>query len=397
MSSLAAVQADGYYIDPSKFDPKRGKGSANAVTGTHALGARASRLKSEGILVVRFELPYDSQCAQCGTFISHGVRFNADKRRVGEYFTTPIWEFSMRCSSGCGCVFVIRTAPAEGDYDFISGVRRRVKDFIPDAEDGLGRAGGSLLLASAGPPRAGGAAMAAVERRAEAADAGAAAARELAALEGASARRYGAGSGALAAAAVGALRARAAAVARAEGEGAARGLRVALPAQRAGEEVADRLAAAAALQGRGAAEAGGGGSGGGGVVPPLLAAALRAAPLALGAGARGRAPGAAPRSGGSGSGGGCDAGGALPALALAVPAPSRFDAIVAAGRKRRAEEMGAARDAARAGAAAVAASLRAASGRAARHGAGPHVALAAGPPAPAGGGSLAAAPLRRLP
>jgi hypothetical protein len=392
MSSLAAVQADGYYIDPSKFDPKRGKGSANAVTGTRALGARAAKLKSEGILVVRFELPYDSQCAKCGAYISHGVRFNADKRRVGEYHTTPIWEFSMTCSAGCGAKFLIRTNPAAGDYDFLSGVKRRVKDFIPELDDGLGRAGGSLLLAAPPPGAApaGGAAMRAVERRAEADAASAAAARELAALTEASARRYGAGSGALQAAAVGALRARAAAAALAEGEGSARGLAVPFAARGAAEEVEDRLVAAAALRGR---EEGGGGGGGGGFAPAAVKAALRAAPLPLGgAAAAPRAAPGAPLAGGARAS-------ALPSLALALPAPpapSALDSIIAAGRKRRADEMGAARDAARSGAAAVAASLRAVSGRAARQGAGPHVALHTGPLAPASGGALAAAPLRRL-
>ncbi len=391
MSSLAAVQADGYYIDPSKFDPKRGKGSANAVAGSHPLGARASRLRTEGILVVRFELPYDSQCLSCGAFISHGVRFNADKKRVGAYHTTPIWEFSMACSNGCGGKFVIRTCPKDGDYDFLSGVKRRIKDFVPEPEDGLGRAGGSLLLASAPVAAPGGAAMRAVERRAEADAAAEAAARELAALEAASARRYGAGAGALLAAAVGGLRARAAAVALAEGEGAARGLAAPLPALGAAEEVGDRLAAASALAAR---EVVGGDRGG---FPPALRTALLAAPLVL-SGARAARPAGGAAAAARGGGGG---GGGLPLLALALPAPpalSAVDAIVAAGRKRRAEEMGAARDAARTGAAAVAASLRAASGKAARQGAGPLVALRVGPPAPArGGAALPAAPLCRLP
>ena len=73
MSSLAAVQADGYYIDPSKYDPRRGKGSANAIANSHPLGARAKR-RGEGITVIRFEMPYDSVCLGCGHFVSHGVR-----------------------------------------------------------------------------------------------------------------------------------------------------------------------------------------------------------------------------------------------------------------------------------------------------------------------------------
>ena len=63
--SLSAVQADGYYYDPSKFNPKAGRGSYDAISGTHKLGVRANRLHTEGILVIRFEMPDDSWCLGC--------------------------------------------------------------------------------------------------------------------------------------------------------------------------------------------------------------------------------------------------------------------------------------------------------------------------------------------
>jgi len=125
MSSLAAVQADGFYVDPQKFNPKKGKGSANAINGTHPLGARASKLKSEGILVIRFELPYDSVCTTCQHFVSHGVRFNAEKKQSGFYLSTPIWTFTMHCPSSCGTRFVIRTDPKNAAYEFLEGLRRK--------------------------------------------------------------------------------------------------------------------------------------------------------------------------------------------------------------------------------------------------------------------------------
>ena len=146
MSSLAAVQADGFYIDPQKFNPSKGKGSANAIAGTHPLGVRASKLKSDGILVIRFEMPYDSVCLRCGHFVSHGVRFNADKRRTGTYLSTPIYSFAMTCPSSCGEKFLIETDPQNATYKYLEGLRRKVKDFIPGAEDGLGRSGGSLFM-----------------------------------------------------------------------------------------------------------------------------------------------------------------------------------------------------------------------------------------------------------
>jgi hypothetical protein len=50
MSSLAAARADNFYYDPG-WTPAAG--SLNTYHGTHALGKRASKLKSQGILVIR--------------------------------------------------------------------------------------------------------------------------------------------------------------------------------------------------------------------------------------------------------------------------------------------------------------------------------------------------------
>jgi hypothetical protein len=77
MSSLAASRADNYYYDPAHFDPSKRRGSANAIAGSHPLGVRANKLKTEGILVIRFEMPYDSWCDGCGEHIARGIRFNA--------------------------------------------------------------------------------------------------------------------------------------------------------------------------------------------------------------------------------------------------------------------------------------------------------------------------------
>lgn len=138
MSSLAAARADNFYYDPERFDPKkRGRDSVNALANSHPLGDRAKRLKTEGILVIRFEMPHDCWCNKCKKHVGRGVRFNADKKKVGAYFTTTIWEFSMKCPSGCGETFVIRTNPKESDYDFVSGATRRSTDPDDPSEAGM--------------------------------------------------------------------------------------------------------------------------------------------------------------------------------------------------------------------------------------------------------------------
>lgn len=93
---------------------------------SHPLGARARKLKSDGILVVRFELPFAVWCDTCSppSIIGQGVRFNAEKRKVGMYHSTPVWEFGIK-HAACGGRIVVRTDPRGAEYVVESGGRRR--------------------------------------------------------------------------------------------------------------------------------------------------------------------------------------------------------------------------------------------------------------------------------
>lgn len=122
MSSLAAARADNFYYPPD-HDPR--KGSRNTQLGQHHLRERAARLASEGILVVRFELPFNCFCNGCGRNLGQGLRFNADKKQIGSYHSTKVWEFSMSVPC-CGTRLVIKTDPKNGDFEVVSGGRRRV-------------------------------------------------------------------------------------------------------------------------------------------------------------------------------------------------------------------------------------------------------------------------------
>ncbi len=81
-----------YY--PPDYDPK--KGGLNKFLGTHALRERAKKLHL-GILIIRFEMPYNIWCEGCGNHVGMGVRYNAEKKKVGMYYTTPIYQFRMKC------------------------------------------------------------------------------------------------------------------------------------------------------------------------------------------------------------------------------------------------------------------------------------------------------------
>lgn len=117
----------GRYVPPDA----EGVLTANQASGKgHALGRRAAKLKTEGALTVRFEMPFAVWCDACAAagprpqLIGQGVRFNAEKRRVGSYFSTPVYSFRMR-HAACGGWLEVRTDPKRTTYDVVSGGRRR--------------------------------------------------------------------------------------------------------------------------------------------------------------------------------------------------------------------------------------------------------------------------------
>ena len=78
---------------------------------------------------IRFEMPFAIWCTTCpstspSALIGQGVRFNAQKRRVGNYFSTPVWSFRIK-HTACGGGIEIRTDPANSDFVVTEGARRR--------------------------------------------------------------------------------------------------------------------------------------------------------------------------------------------------------------------------------------------------------------------------------
>lgn len=130
MSTLAAARADNFYYPP-EWSPK--KGGLNKFHGQHALRERARKL-DQGILIIRFEMPFNVWCGGCSSMIGKGVRFNAEKKQVGNYYSTKIWSFSMK-SPCCQHEIVIHTDPKNTEYVIISGAQRKTEDFdVEDAE-----------------------------------------------------------------------------------------------------------------------------------------------------------------------------------------------------------------------------------------------------------------------
>ncbi|XP_051122301.1 uncharacterized protein LOC127245456 [Andrographis paniculata] len=128
MSSLAAARADNFYYPP-EWEPK--KGGLNKFHGQHALRERAKKI-DQGILIIRFEMPFNIWCGGCESMIAKGVRFNAEKKQVGNYYSTKIWTFTMK-SACCRHEIVIQTDPQNCEYHIIKGARKKIEEY--DAED----------------------------------------------------------------------------------------------------------------------------------------------------------------------------------------------------------------------------------------------------------------------
>ncbi|XP_068617223.1 coiled-coil domain-containing protein 130 homolog [Battus philenor] len=114
-----------YY--PPDYDPK--VGGLNKFQGTHALRERARKLHM-GILIIRFEMPYNIWCEGCKNHIGMGVRYNAEKKKIGMYYSTPVYQFRMKCHL-CDNHFEIKTDPGNLDYVIVSGARRQENRWDP--------------------------------------------------------------------------------------------------------------------------------------------------------------------------------------------------------------------------------------------------------------------------
>jgi coiled-coil domain-containing protein 130 len=71
-------------------------------------------------------MPYAIWCTNCPTetLIGQGVRFNAEKKKIGNYYSTPIYSFRMK-HTACGGWIEIKTDPKNTAYVVVDGARKR--------------------------------------------------------------------------------------------------------------------------------------------------------------------------------------------------------------------------------------------------------------------------------
>jgi hypothetical protein len=87
-------------------------------------------------LLVRFELPFTIACDHCPspTVVPQGTQFIAEKRRVGNYRTTPIWSFSIT-HNVCDGKWEIRTNPGKSEFFIVKGARKQDSNMYDDVVD----------------------------------------------------------------------------------------------------------------------------------------------------------------------------------------------------------------------------------------------------------------------
>jgi coiled-coil domain-containing protein 130 len=72
-------------------------------------------------------MPFAVWCTTCKpheTIIGQGVRFNAEKKKIGNYYSTPIYSFRMK-HTACGGWIEIHTDPKNTAYVVVAGGRKR--------------------------------------------------------------------------------------------------------------------------------------------------------------------------------------------------------------------------------------------------------------------------------
>ncbi|KAK0235664.1 DUF572-domain-containing protein [Armillaria nabsnona] len=121
-----------YY--PPDYDGEK-HGSLNSYRGKHALGDRARKI-DQGILITRFELPFNIWCGTCNNHIGMGVRYNAEKKKIGNYYSTPIFSFRCKCHL-CDGWFEIQTDPKNTRYVVVSGARQKDEEWDPEENGGF--------------------------------------------------------------------------------------------------------------------------------------------------------------------------------------------------------------------------------------------------------------------
>jgi coiled-coil domain-containing protein 130 len=92
--------------------------------------AQKTENDGSGCSKIRFELPFNIWCEGCKAHIGMGKRYNAMKKKIGMYYSTPVLQFDMKCHM-CPNMIIIVTDPKNTEYQIIAGAQKRVDTYDP--------------------------------------------------------------------------------------------------------------------------------------------------------------------------------------------------------------------------------------------------------------------------
>ena len=81
-------------------------------------------------------MPFNIWCLGCNKQVAKSVRFNAEKKHIDNYFSTPVFSFSMQCHI-CSNIIEIQTDPKNAEYVVSKGGRRKVEEWQPEMNETL--------------------------------------------------------------------------------------------------------------------------------------------------------------------------------------------------------------------------------------------------------------------
>lgn len=132
---MAERKAQNKYYPPD-YDPEYGSLNRFVHYSKQPDLARKKRSEGDGFKVIRFEMPFNLWCGGCNGHIGRGVRFNAHRRTVGFYHSTPILDFRMKCPECRQHWFTIRADPETSEYIVTEGARRKHEEWSDEAVEG---------------------------------------------------------------------------------------------------------------------------------------------------------------------------------------------------------------------------------------------------------------------
>jgi coiled-coil domain-containing protein 130 len=80
-------------------------------------------------------MPFNIWCEGCKAHIGKGVRYNAEKKAAGSYFSTKIFNFRMKCHL-CPNYIEIQTDPKNSDYVVMKGASKKTETWDEGEENG---------------------------------------------------------------------------------------------------------------------------------------------------------------------------------------------------------------------------------------------------------------------